>query len=137
MKQSRTVAWIATITGVFFLLIPSLIPICTGRIKAGNELMPMVCHYAYQAEFIIGLLAVIVAASLFVLRTGEGRLFASFLIFLLGIAVIIIPQSWAVGICPAGACQKTTFFLNIAAVLYSLTGAVNIWLIYKKRQEEE
>lgn len=136
MNRDKGIAWFAVIISIGLLLLPRLIPICTGHAKAGGQLLPMACHYAYQAEFIIGLLAVIVAASLFVLRTAEGKLFASLLILLLGLVIVIIPQPWAIGICPAGGCQKTTFFVTIGGILYSLAGLINIWLIRRAEQGE-
>lgn len=136
MDRYKLIAWFATVISICLLILPRLFPICTGRARVGGELLPMACHYAYQAEFIIGLLAVIAAVSLFVLRTFEAKTFASFLILLFGLVMIIIPQTWAIGICPEGACQKTTFFVILGSILYSLAGAVNIWLLRKTEQGE-
>lgn len=136
MNQNKGIAWFAVIISISLLFLPRLVPICTGHAKVGGQSLPMACHYAYQAEFIIGLLAVIVAASLFVLRTAEGKLFASLLILLLGLVVVIIPQPWVIGICPEGGCQKTTFFVTIGGILYSLAGLSNIWLIRRAEQGE-
>jgi len=118
MNYYKTSSWIAVIISILLLLLPRMIPICTGT----HDGSPMVCHYSYQAEFIVTLLAVILSTSLFVLRTTEARLLASFVIILLGITIIIIPQSWAIGICENGACQKTTFFEIIGAALLAITG---------------
>jgi len=139
MKSQKIVAWFAIIISIILLFLPRIIPICTGRIDlGGGELMPMECHFAYQAEFIIALLAVIFSASLLILRTFEGRSLASFLVFLLGMIIIIIPQPWAIGICPpgSGGCHKTTFFVTIGGALLTLAGILTLWLTYKARQGE-
>jgi len=87
----------------------------------------MTCHYTYQAEFIITLLAVIVSAALLGWRTNGARLLAGFIIILLGISSILLPQSWAIGICENGSCLKTTFFLTIGAALLAVTGTGIVW----------
>lgn len=123
MKKYKLLSWGAIIISIFLLILPRLIPICDG-IMDGH---PMTCHYTYQAEFVITLLVVIISASLLVLHSSEARLLAGFLIVLLGISIIVLPQSWAIGICENGACGKTTFFATIAATLLAVIGAGIIW----------
>jgi uncharacterized membrane protein len=123
MKKYKLLSWSAIIISVFLLILPRLIPICDG-IMDGH---PMTCHYTYQAEFVITLLAVIVSASLLVLHSTEARSLAGFVIVLLGISIIVLPQSWAIGICEDGACGKTTFFATIAATLLAIVGAGIVW----------
>jgi hypothetical protein len=124
MKKYKLLSWIAVFISLFLLILPRLVPICDGLTKTGS---PMTCHYTYQAEFIITLLAVIVSAALLVLRANEARLLAGFIIILLGISSILLPQSWAIGICENGSCLKTTFFLTIGAALLAVTGAGIVW----------
>jgi predicted membrane channel-forming protein YqfA (hemolysin III family) len=123
MKKYKLLSWSAIIISIFLLILPRLIPICDG-IMDGH---PMECHYTYQAEFVITLLAVIISASLLVLRSTEARSLAGFVIVLLGISIIVLPQSWAIGICENGACGKTTFFATIAATLLAIAGAGIVW----------
>ncbi len=123
MKKYKVLSWGAIIISIFLLVLPRLIPICDG-IMDGH---PMTCHYTYQAEFVITLLVVIISASLLVLHSNEARILAGFLIVLLGISIIVLPQSWAIGICENGACGKTTFFATIAATLLAVIGAGIIW----------
>lgn len=93
----------------------------------------MKCHYAYQGEFLVALLAVVIACSLFVVRTAEARLLAGFVLLLLGVIIIVLPQSWAIGICFRGmACEKTTFFTVAGGGLLALTGAAVTWFSYQK-----
>ena len=133
MNRYKILSWVALVISILLLVLPRIIPICTGITGNGT---PMVCHYAYQAEFINTLLAVILSASLLVLRTAEARLLASFIVFLLGIVVIILPQPWAIGICENGACLKTTFFTTIGGSLLAITGLL-IVLLTRKTQSEE
>jgi hypothetical protein len=137
MKIQKIIGWFAVIISVILLFLPRIIPICTGRIDlGGGNFIPMKCHFAYQAEFLITLLAVIFSAGLLVLRTSEARLLAGFLIFLLRAAIVIIPQPWALGICPEGGCQQTTFFEVIAGLMLAVAGIAQVWHVYKARQEE-
>ncbi|SDF24821.1 DUF4418 family protein [Sporomusa acidovorans] len=132
MKAYKLLSWSAILLSVILLLLPRLIPICTG-LAADNS--PMRCHYAYQAEFIVALLAFILAGSLLVLRRAEARILSGFLILLVSIIVIILPQPWAIGIClHGGACAKTTFFITIAGSLLGLVGAAIVWLTWTNRQ---
>ncbi len=135
MGRYKIVSWIALIASVVLLVLPRIFPICTGFEGNGN---PMRCHYAYQAEFIIALLAVILSAGPLVLRTAEARLLAGFIIFLLGIIVIVLPQPWAIGICPhlSTPCHKTTFFVTIGGGILALAGALLAWFNLKTSREE-
>ncbi|WP_378953663.1 DUF4418 family protein [Pelosinus sp. sgz500959] len=133
MNYYKILSWIALMISVLLLILPKYIPICVGHTNDGH---PMLCHYAYQAEFIITLLAVILSSSLLVLHTVEARSLASFIIFLLGIIVIILPQSWAIGICENGACLKTTFFVTIGGSILALIGLF-ILLITRKTESGE
>jgi len=133
MNRYKILSWIALIISIVLLILPRIIPICDGHTHDGG---PMQCHYAYQAEFIITLLAVILSASLLVLRTAEARILASFIIVLLGITVIVLPQPWAIGICENGACAKTTFFAIIGGSILTITGLLIAFLTSKTQSGE-
>lgn len=133
MARNKVMAGIAMAVSLILLILPRIIPICTGLAPGGS---PMRCHYAYQAEFLVVLLAVVISGSLFVVRTAETRLFAGFVLLLLGIIIIVLPQSWAVGICFRGmACEKTTFFTVAGGGLLALTGAAVAWFSYQKYRD--
>lgn len=134
MDRYKIAAWVAVIISLVLLILPRVVPICPGL---GGDGSPMRCHYAYQAEFIVTLLAVILAGSLLVVRTAEARLLNGFVVCLLGAGIIVLLQPWAVGICPhGGACHKTAFFTTIGGGLLALAGAFIAWLSYKKQREE-
>ncbi|WP_071605122.1 DUF4418 family protein [Anaeroarcus burkinensis] len=133
MARLNVIGGAAVAISAALLVLPRIFPICTG-LGAGGK--PMVCHYTFQAEFIIGLLALIVSASLFVLRTAEARQWSGFLLVLLGISVLVLPQAWAIGLCPhaSGACHKTAFFINIGGSLLALTGGWAAWQAYRQQK---
>lgn len=123
-------AWIALVISLALVVLPRIVPVCTGIAANGN---PMRCHYAYQAEFLVVLLAVILSGSLFFLHTSEARLLTGFVLIMLGIIIVVLPQPWAIGICFRGmSCEKTTFFTVAGGGLLALTGAIIAWLNYKK-----
>ncbi|HBS57959.1 MAG TPA: DUF4418 domain-containing protein [Firmicutes bacterium] len=133
MDRYKLLSWSAVIVSIALLLLPRIVPICTGLGAGGS---PMQCHYAYQAVFVVTLLAVIQAAAFLVLRTAEARLLNGFVLLLLGITIIVLPQSWAIGICPhGGACAKTTFFLTLGGGLLVLLSAATVWLNRQTREE--
>jgi hypothetical protein len=126
-------AWIALGISFALIILPRLVPICTGLAAGGN---PMRCHYAYQAEFLVTLLALLIAGSLFVLRTAEAKLFTGFVLLLLGIIIAVLPQPWAIGTCFRGmACGKTSLFTVAGGGLLTLTGAIIVWLNYQKYRD--
>jgi hypothetical protein len=134
LKGFKIMAWSAVLLSAVLLVLPRIIPICTGLAGGGS---PMRCHYAFQAEFLFALLAFIIATSLLVLRTAEARTWGGFLILLLSIIIAILPQPWAIGICAhGGACAKTAFFTTIISSILGLTGAVIVWLTRKGQQED-
>ena len=130
MNREKILAWVVLLLSLVLLLLPRIIPICTGLADS----KPMVCHYTYQAEFLVTLLAVIVAGGLFVLRTAEARLLSGFILALLGIIVVVLPQSWAIGLCTYGGCQKTVFFSVGGGGLLALVGAAIAWNSARKIQ---
>lgn len=135
MKAYKALAWSAIIISLVLLILPRVIPICTGLVGAGS---PMRCHYAYQAEFLVTLLALILAVSLLVLRTNEAQALSGFVILLLGIVIVILPLPWVIGICShGGACLKTAFFTTIGGSLFSLTGARIICLTRKAKEVKQ
>lgn len=132
MLRYKVAAGIALLTSAFLLALPRIVPICTGLTPAGE---PMRCHYAFQSEFIIALIAVIISLSLFVIRTYEARALSGLLLGLLGAVVIILPQPWAVGICePAGICHKTAYFGNIAGTVLILAAFAVIVISHKTEE---
>lgn len=134
MNHYKILSWVALLISLTLLVLPRIIPICTGLTGGGQ---PMLCHYTYQAEFIVTLLAVIFSGSLFVLTGTEARLLNSIVILLLGSTILLLPQPWVIGICPdAGACHKTTFFVTIGGGLFTVTGALLAWLNVRSSREE-
>lgn len=134
MNHYKILSWVALLISLTLLVLPRIIPICTGLTGGGQ---PMLCHYTYQAEFIVILLAAIFSGSLFVLTGTEARLLNSIVILLLGSTILLLPQPWVIGICPdAGACHKTTFFVTIGGGLFTVTGALLVWLNVRSSREE-
>lgn len=131
MTKYKLLSWSALLAALVLLVLPRVIPICNAFMKNGK---PMSCHYTYQAEFIFALLAVILAGALFVLLTDEARLLTGFILLLLGIVVVVLPQPWALGICQAGGCMKTAYFSNIFGGWLALSGAGVVWLIGRKEE---
>ncbi|WP_371379570.1 DUF4418 family protein [Sporomusa aerivorans] len=134
MSGYKTLSWSAILLSAVLLVLPRVIPVCTGVGQGGN---PMQCHFAYQAEFLIALLALIFSSALLVLQTTEARTLSSFLLLLLGITIAILPQPWVIGICAhGGACVKTAFFSTIIGSLLGFTGALLIWVTRRQQIAE-
>lgn len=131
MDRDKILAMLAAVISLALLALPRIMPICTGLDAGGN---PMRCHYAYQAEFLVTLPAVVLAGGLFVVRSAEARSLAGFMLSLLGLVIIVLPQPWAVGICFRGmACEKTALFTVLGGGLLALTGAIVAWRNHAKK----
>ncbi len=134
MKGYKILSWSAILLSVVLLVLPRAIPICTGLGTGGN---PMQCHFAYQAEFLISLLALIISAALLVLKTVEARTLSGFTIFGLGVIIALLPQPWVIGICAhGGACTKTAFFSTIIGILLGFVGALLVWFTRRQQVDE-
>ncbi|WP_371371117.1 DUF4418 family protein [Sporomusa aerivorans] len=129
MKYDKILGWIAVAIGFFLLVLPRAIPICTGLTAAGG---PMRCHYTYQAEFLLTLVAIILAWASLVLKTAEARMMTGFTLALLAIVLALLPEPWISGICANGACKKTAFFTAVGASLLTITGAIIAWINYRQ-----
>nr|WP_092070941.1 DUF4418 family protein [Dendrosporobacter quercicolus]NSL48425.1 DUF4418 family protein [Dendrosporobacter quercicolus DSM 1736]SDM16437.1 protein of unknown function [Dendrosporobacter quercicolus] len=134
MKYHKIISWVAVITGFFLLILPRFIPICTGLTASGA---PMRCHYTYQAEFLLTLIAIILAGALLVLKTAEARMMTGFTLALTAVVLALLPEPWVSGICANGGCGKTAFFTLAGTVFLAVSGAVIVWLNYRRYREED
>lgn len=128
MNIDKITKWIAVLTSSSLLVLPKIFPVCeiTGK-------SPMRCFFTYQAEFIVALLAFIIALSLFFIKEVETKKLTGFLLFLIGIIMIILPASWGIGICnhEGSPCHITTAWTDGAAVILSLSGLIGVWIAGK------
>lgn len=124
MKIGKITAGIAVLAALAVLVLPEIFPVC----PIGNS--PMRCFYTYQAEFLIALLGVIVAISLYFTKEPETKKLTYFFLILIGIIVLVLPASWAIGICGHGdsPCHITSAWTNGAATLLILAGVFGIWI---------
>lgn len=128
--MNRVLMILALLSSLVLVVLPRIFPICTGLMN-GN---PMHCHYAYQAEFLFAILAVILAGFLFVLKTSEARALTGLLLSFIAIIIIVLPQPWAIGICTQGSCLKTAYFSTLIAALLAIIG---IFIVFKNFRERD
>lgn len=123
MKIGKVTAGIAVLAALGLLVLPEVFPVCPV------EKSPMRCFYAYQAEFLVALLGVVVAVSLFFTKQAETQKLTYFFLLLIGIIALVLPANWAIGICGHGdsLCHITAAWTNSAAILLTLAGVAGIW----------
>jgi glucan phosphoethanolaminetransferase (alkaline phosphatase superfamily) len=126
---NKVTGWITVAASLSLLVLPVIFPVCTV------EKSPMRCFYTYQAEFLFALLAVVIALSLFFTKETETKKLTYFFLFLIGIIVLVLPSSWAIGICghSDSQCHITAAWTNGAAILLALAGLVGIWAAWRHR----
>jgi hypothetical protein len=135
MKLNKLIYWVALLISLSLLLLPKLLPIC--EVVAGKP--PMRCFYTYQAEFLMALLAVIIASGLFFAKEAETKKFIGSFLFILGIIILILPEAWAIGLCSHGdsACHSTTHWITGASILLSLSGVASSWQATQESTKDE
>lgn len=121
MPYYKIASGLSLLTSITLILLPRIFPICNAL---GPNGLPMRCHYAFQAEFLLSLIAIIVSLGLFVVKTHEARVLSSLLLAFLGAGTALLPQPWLIGICAhAGSCHKTAFFAAIAGSVLIVAAA--------------
>ncbi|MBC9784376.1 DUF4418 family protein [Heliobacterium chlorum] len=130
----RILAYTSILLSAALLVTPKVLPICRDlMITQSSSVVPMRCHYAYQAEFLVSLLALLISGSLLVVKGLEGRRITSLFLVFSGFLVFFIPQKWLIGICGNTAmdCHHTIHWMYGWAGLLILNGFTLTWLAGK------
>ena len=114
--------------GFIMLLTPYILaPVCGGLIELKSGAMGfMKCHYTGQAELVLGALLLCVGLMLFLPKIEKRWLGA--VVALIGLAAILVPQGWVIGICAKDtmACHTTARWIYVEGFL-TMTFGVGIW----------
>jgi hypothetical protein len=115
--------WLSLLISASLIIIPFVFPICPVGAK------PMRCFFAFQAEFLLALLAFVTALSLFFTSASETKSISGFFLLLIGIVIFVLPFQWVIGICGHGEspCQLTAGLTRGLSVLLIFTGAFIAW----------
>ncbi|MDF2565017.1 MAG: hypothetical protein K0Q53_1412 [Massilibacillus sp.] len=134
MKTGKITKWLAVLTSFSLLVLPKIFPVCA---ITGKSLMR--CFFTYQVEFMIALLAFIIALSLFFIKEVETKQLTGFLLFLIGMIIIVLPTSWGIGICEhdGSPCHITAAWTGGTAVILALSGLIDAWSTVRQSSREE
>ncbi len=139
-KKLVIIAGIAAVISLSLLIIPKIFPVGMLMATASGSMIPMSGYYAYQAEFLIGLAALLVAGSLFFLRGAEARQLSGLFLALLGAIIALIPTSWVIGVCSDDN-RLTVAWTIIGGLLLILAGGLAARLAVKieaaQKKEED
>ncbi|MTV48244.1 DUF4418 family protein [Heliobacillus mobilis] len=130
-KRWKVLSYTSILLSVALLVTPKILPICRDlMITQSGSAVPMRCHYAYQAEFLVSLLALLISGSLLVVKGLEGRRTTSLFLVFTGLLASLIPQKWIIGICGNAAmdCHHAIHWMYGWAGLLILTGFTLAWL---------
>lgn len=136
MNLGKLAGGAAMLLGLLVMLTPhQLAPVCEHfnhflELKSGM-LVPMKCHWTAQAELVLGALAIVTGGFLFFAREDEARRKLSWLLAFLGLAVLLIPQDFLIGICPKMdmPCHVTAKALYVWATLLMATGITGFLVV--------
>lgn len=128
MNFNKWTYWLSLLSSISLLIAPAVFPVC----PVGSK--PMRCFFAFQAEYLFALLAVVIALSLFFTKEIEAKSFSGFLLFLIAIIIFILPFSWVIGICAHddSPCHLTAALTRGLSVLLAFLGALIVWLQNKE-----
>lgn len=114
--------------GITLLLTPYLLaPVCDGLVELKTGKMTfMRCHYTGQAELVLG--ALLLGVGLILLIPKIEKRWLGAVVAIIGLAVVLIPQDWAIGICAKDtmACHTTAHWVYAEGILTMVLGIV-IW----------
>lgn len=114
--------------GFIMLLTPYVLaPVCDKLIELKSGAMVfMKCHYTGQAELVLGALLICVGLMLFLPKIEKRWLGA--VVALIGLATILVPQAWVIGICAKDtmSCHTTARWLYVEGLLTMAIG-LGIW----------
>jgi hypothetical protein len=118
MKLDKWTYWLSLLVSAGLLVIPLVFPICPVGAK------PMRCYFAFQAEFLFALLALVSAVSLFFTREAETKRISGFFLLLLGIIIFVLSIQWGIGICghSNSPCQLTASLTRDLSILLAFIG---------------
>lgn len=138
-KKRRIAAVIAVVISLTLLIVPRIFPVGMLVETVSGSKIPMEGFYAFQAEFLIALASLLVAGTLFFLKEAEARRLSGLFLALLGAIVILIPQSWVIGVCNHDN-RFTVAWTIIGGLLLILAGLYTAWTAYRAEpdaQEED
>ncbi|MBM7865592.1 DUF4418 family protein [Heliobacterium gestii] len=130
-RKWTLLAYVSMFLSVALLATPKFAPICTEMmITQSGAAVPMRCHYAFQAEYLVGIFALLLSGGLLALKESGGRRVLSLLLIASGAFVFLIPQSWLIGICAKDTmdCHRTAHWMYAWAGLLIANSGFLAWL---------
>ncbi|MCE5284408.1 MAG: DUF4418 family protein [Pelosinus sp.] len=133
MNLDKWSYWLSLLSSASLIIIPFVFPICPVGAK------PMRCFFAFQAEFLLTLLAVVTALSLFFTKEKETKRVSGFFLSLIGILIFVLPFQWVIGICghSDSPCHLTAALTRGLSVVLILVGAFIAWRKTTLRDKED
>lgn len=131
MKDKKAAGIFAIMIGVLVALIPEVIfPVCTGMIELINgKALYMKCHWTAMAELLVGGFIVFDGILLIIFKKYETRIALSIILFLFGLAVLLIP-TLIIGMCDTATmdCRVGTEpALIVVSVIIMAISIVNVF----------
>lgn len=126
-KQNKWIRWLPLLLGVLILLTPYLLaPVCTDllELKSG-KLVYMKCQYSARAVMLLG--GMLILNGLLLFTKIKGKKIIGLVISIIGLAIILIPQQWVIGVClnETMSCRTTLKWFYVEGILTILAG---LWI---------
>lgn len=135
-KKSQYISIATVLVGIFILLTPYVIaPVCDSLVEMKSGMLTyMKCHYTANVAILLGALIIIVGL-LGLFKKHHDRL-NGIIIGALGVSLMIIPQSWVIGVCASEkmSCQLTKTVLTVEGAVVVLLG---ILILFGKFSKEK
>jgi hypothetical protein len=140
MKNKPTGGIIAITLGVLTALIPiAIFPVCADMIELiDGQTLFMKCHWTAMAEILVGILIVFNGILMIVFKKHEARVALSIMLFLLGLATLLLPTA-VIGMCEAAAapCRMATQPALIVVSVTTMSVGIGNTLIHSSLIKKE
>lgn len=136
-KKWRTALIINLIVIVWFGLVPYIFAPCSGLIEtAAGGTVPMKCHWFAMAERALLLPLLGLGLTGFFLKQYEARQVLAIAQLLIAITVLLLPQSFVIGVCANTemACNTTKPMIYLAVALIILSGIYQLTIAAKQKK---
>lgn len=132
MSKKLLLTWAPIVLGILVIVTPYIIsPVCSGllELKSG-KLVYMKCHYSAQAEILLGSILLLTGIIQAFFKKGKSAL--GLMMAILGLAIIIVPQQFMIGVCLSNdmSCRQTLLWLIGEGLAIMAVGLV-IWKEYR------
>lgn len=129
-KLQKIIGGLSLVLGLLIALTPfQLAPVCQRLLElTTGRMVHMRCHYTGQAEVVLGLIVMAVSLLFLFNKSISAQKSLGAVLAFLGVAVIVLPTNFGIGVCMNPMeCHTTAKFLYALGSLLVISGLVGVF----------